>query len=52
MPINNDETATGGAAGAGANRVSDIDPASIENITVLKGAAATALYGSSGAKGW
>ena len=52
VPINNDETATGGAAGAGANRVSDIDPASIENITVLKGAAATALYGSSGAKGW
>ncbi|MDB5279417.1 MAG: SusC/RagA family TonB-linked outer membrane protein [Ferruginibacter sp.] len=51
VPINNDETATGGAAGAGTNRVSDIDPASIENITVLKGAAATALYGSSGAKG-
>jgi len=51
VPINNDETATGGAAGAGTNRVSDIDPATIENITVLKGAAATALYGSSGAKG-
>jgi TonB-linked SusC/RagA family outer membrane protein len=51
VPINNDETATGGAAGAGTNRVSDIDPATIENVTVLKGAAATALYGSSGAKG-
>ncbi|MEO6731951.1 MAG: SusC/RagA family TonB-linked outer membrane protein [Ferruginibacter sp.] len=51
VPINNDETATGGAAGAGTNRVSDIDPATIESVTVLKGAAATALYGSSGAKG-
>ncbi|MES2893267.1 MAG: SusC/RagA family TonB-linked outer membrane protein [Bacteroidota bacterium] len=51
VPINNDETGTGGAAGAGTNRVADIDPAIIENITVLKGAAATALYGSSGAKG-
>ncbi|MEP7144189.1 MAG: SusC/RagA family TonB-linked outer membrane protein [Ferruginibacter sp.] len=53
VPINNDETSNigGGAAGAGSNRVVDIDPAIIENITVLKGAAATALYGSSGAKG-
>ena len=51
VPINNDETATGGAAGAGSNRVVDIDPSIIENITVLKGAAATALYGSAGAKG-
>src|SRR5918993_2594141 len=51
IPVNNDETGTGGAAGAGTNRVADIDPAIIENITVLKGAAATALYGSSGAKG-
>lgn len=51
IPINNDETGTGGAAGAGTNRVIDIDPAIIENVTVLKGAAATALYGSSGAKG-
>lgn len=53
IPINNDETGTGGgnAAGSGINRVIDIDPATIENINVLKGAAATALYGSSGARG-
>jgi TonB-dependent SusC/RagA subfamily outer membrane receptor len=51
VPVNNDETGRGGAAGAGTNRVADIDPATIENVTVLKGAAATALYGSSGAKG-
>lgn len=53
IPINNDETSniSGGAAGAGSNRVVDIDPAIIENINVLKGAAATALYGSAGARG-
>src|SRR5205085_4242132 len=53
VPINNDETGTGGgnAAGSGVNRVIDIDPSTIESINVLKGAAATALYGSSGARG-
>ena len=53
VPVNNDETSNigGGAAGAGSNRIVDIDPSIIESITVLKGAAATALYGSSGAKG-
>ncbi|MEP6948120.1 MAG: SusC/RagA family TonB-linked outer membrane protein [Ginsengibacter sp.] len=53
IPINNDETGTaaGNAAGSGSNRVVDIDPATIESINVLKGAAATALYGSSGARG-
>lgn len=53
IPINNDETGTGGgnAAGSGVNRVIDVDPATIESINVLKGAAATALYGSSGARG-
>jgi TonB-linked SusC/RagA family outer membrane protein len=53
VPINNDETGNigGGAAGAGSNRVADIDPSIIESINVLKGAAATALYGSAGAKG-
>jgi len=53
IPINNDETGNGGgnAAGSGVNRVIDIDPATIESINVLKGAAATALYGSSGARG-
>ena len=33
------------------NTISDIDPSSISNLTVLKGAAATALYGSRGANG-
>jgi TonB-linked SusC/RagA family outer membrane protein len=33
------------------NSASDIDPNSIESITVLKGAAATALYGSQAANG-
>ncbi|MFC3196945.1 SusC/RagA family TonB-linked outer membrane protein [Parapedobacter deserti] len=37
--------------GAGANRAIDIDPNTIENISVLKGAAASALYGSRGAFG-
>ncbi|HEY5405808.1 MAG TPA: SusC/RagA family TonB-linked outer membrane protein [Ginsengibacter sp.] len=53
IPVNNDETgnAAGNAAGSGINRIIDIDPATIESINVLKGAAATALYGSSGARG-
>ncbi|HEX5154304.1 MAG TPA: SusC/RagA family TonB-linked outer membrane protein [Parafilimonas sp.] len=53
IPVNNDETGTAGgnAVGSGVNRVIDIDPATIESINVLKGAAATALYGSSGARG-
>ncbi len=53
VPVNNDETSniSGGAAGAGSNRVVDIDPSIIETINVLKGAAATALYGSAGARG-
>lgn len=53
VPVNNDETGNvgGGAAGAGSNRAVDIDPSTIESINVLKGAAATALYGSEGARG-
>lgn len=50
IPINNSET---GAVnnGPGSNRLLDIDPAIIESVNVLKGAAATALYGSAGARG-
>ena len=33
------------------NEVSDIDPNNIETMTILKGAAATALYGSRGGQG-
>ncbi|MBZ5858907.1 SusC/RagA family TonB-linked outer membrane protein [Flavihumibacter profundi] len=50
VPINNDETGNL-YSGPGTNRLSDIDPATIESVNVLKGAAATALYGSSGARG-
>jgi TonB-linked SusC/RagA family outer membrane protein len=38
-------------AGGTVSRSNDIDPNIIESITVLKGAAATALYGSSAARG-
>lgn len=53
VPVDNTETGNigGGAAGSGVNRIADIDPAIIENVNILKGAAATALYGSSGARG-
>ncbi len=50
VPINNDETGNL-SSGPGTNRLADIDPAIIESINVLKGAAATTLYGSSGARG-
>lgn len=51
VPINNDETDGGGDGGSGNNRLADIDPSVIESINVLKGAAATALYGAAGARG-
>jgi TonB-linked SusC/RagA family outer membrane protein len=51
VPVNNDETDGGGDGGSGTNRLADIDPSIIDNINVLKGAAATALYGSAGARG-
>ena len=50
VPINNSETGNAGA-GAGSSRLSDIDPSIIESVNVLKGAAASALYGSKGARG-
>ncbi|MEO6721492.1 MAG: SusC/RagA family TonB-linked outer membrane protein [Ferruginibacter sp.] len=50
IPIDNSETGSI-ASGPGSNRLVDIDPSIIENVNVLKGAAATALYGSSGARG-
>jgi TonB-linked SusC/RagA family outer membrane protein len=54
VPMDNTESGNpDGSLGAGgtANRAIDIDPNIVESITVLKGAAATALYGSSGSKG-
>ena len=42
---------TGLNQGSTSNRAIDIDPSIIESITVLKGGAATALYGASAARG-
>jgi TonB-linked SusC/RagA family outer membrane protein len=46
---NSSERSLGGVANS--NRGMDLDPGSIESISVLKGAAATALYGVEGARG-
>ena len=54
IPMDNSEAGNpDGPLGAGGttNRASDIDPNIIESINVLKGSAATALYGSSAARG-
>lgn len=53
-PIDNssdrvEQFASGGTAIA--NRASDINPADIERVEILKGAAATAIYGARGANG-
>ena len=50
IPVNNDETGNLNS-GPGTNRIADLDPNIVESINVLKGGAATALYGSDGAKG-
>jgi len=50
----NNETLTSQASTAGvaaSNRLMDLNPDDIESINVLKGAAATALYGTAGATG-
>ena len=54
VPVDNGEAGNpGGPLGNGGttNRGGDIDPNIIESINVLKGAAATALYGSAGSRG-
>jgi TonB-linked SusC/RagA family outer membrane protein len=62
IPIDNSEAGSIDAMGVGAanaalnqgsssNRGIDLDPNIIESVTVLKGAAATALYGASAARG-
>jgi len=62
VPINNSQTGnasnvatstttTANTAVGGTSRLSDIDPATIESINVLKGSAASALYGSNAARG-
>ena len=51
--LNNDENHSERSLGgvANSNRAIDLNPADIENVTILKGAAATALYGIEGARG-
>lgn len=49
IPINNESVGTDGTPTA--NRAIDIDPNSVESLTVLKGLAATALYGIRAANG-
>lgn len=56
VPINNSSANTAAQRGGGrgydfGNAASDINPEDIENISVLKGAAATALWGSRGSNG-
>jgi TonB-linked SusC/RagA family outer membrane protein len=53
VPFDNTNPTTTGAAGGYdmGNAVSDINPNDIESISVLKGAAASALYGSRGSNG-
>ena len=51
-PIDNSTTNLGGSGGIDyGNAASDIDPNNIESLTVLKGANATALYGSRATNG-
>lgn len=49
--LNNSDTQTGRDGFDFGNSASDIDPNNVESVNVLKGAAATALYGSSAANG-
>jgi TonB-dependent SusC/RagA subfamily outer membrane receptor len=56
VPVNNENTNTNSQSQAGlgydyGNAASDINPDDIESVNVLKGAAATALYGSRAANG-
>lgn len=52
VPIDNEGGSNSVNAGvAGSNRAADINPEDIESISVLKGAAATVLYGSRAASG-
>ncbi|TDH28835.1 SusC/RagA family TonB-linked outer membrane protein [Segetibacter sp. 3557_3] len=51
VPINNSETGAGVGPGSGSSRLSDIDPNIIESINILKGSAASALYGAKAARG-
>lgn len=51
VPINNDERVGSGSGLDYGNRANDINPNDIESMTILKGTAATSLYGPRGANG-
>jgi len=56
VPIKNDNLNTSSVKGSGSgfdfgNSASDIDPNNIESVNILKGASATALYGSDASNG-
>lgn len=54
IPMDNstsDQGTTGGRGAQMTNRAADINPADIESINILRGGAATALYGLRGANG-
>ncbi len=54
MPVDNSTFTTGTTGGRGVqmpNRISDVSPDDIESINILRGGAATALYGLRGANG-
>jgi TonB-linked SusC/RagA family outer membrane protein len=52
VPINNSTSSTGAYGGMDyGNAASDINPSDVENISVLKGASAAALYGSRAVNG-
>jgi len=50
IPVNNSETGNLNS-GPGTNRLADLDPSIVESMNILKGTAATAIYGSAGANG-
>lgn len=55
VPVDNDASYSGPADATGyadyGNRFNDFNPGDIESVTILKGPAATSLYGSRGASG-
>jgi TonB-linked SusC/RagA family outer membrane protein len=56
MPVDNSaqQTTSGGGDGGGAvssNRLVDLNPADVENVEILKGAAAAAIYGQRASNG-
>jgi TonB-dependent starch-binding outer membrane protein SusC len=51
VPMNDEVRSTAQGAGTGLNPLMNINPADIESMTVLKDAAAVAIYGSRGSNG-